>query len=289
MTPILCSYSSEGWDWQRAPNPLDPHPIVTNSDGPVWARNLTRRWQWSRLINFAVDGAAVDNSVIPDGPAVERMDMQGQVDTFMRYFSPSSSSSPSLSSWDGTNAVAAFEFGTNDVGHSFRSTPTSHALENLYTSIGKSYVSALARLHDAGMRAFVFSSVLPLDRADMGRGQAWEISLRDAVRTFNRVVLKGEVASWCQEKEAVCVFLDTYALADVAMDYPDVYGFTQPYGYCLFYAARKNAEPDLATHPSCAGPLREYVWRDFVHPSYAFHELWADLYEDTIALLFGSS
>lgn len=34
-------------------------------------------------------------------------------------------------------------------------------------------------------------------------------------------------------------------LADVVMDYPDVYGFTRPYGYCQAYAARKNVSAIL--------------------------------------------
>lgn len=97
----------------------------------------------------------------------------------------------------------------NDVGMSFLRIPD---LNKAYDAVGAAYVSAVKRLHAAGLRAFVFSLVLPVHRADMGRGKPYEESLKHAARLFNAVVVRGAVQRWCAAaKDVLCVVLDTCA------------------------------------------------------------------------------
>ncbi|KAH7097015.1 hypothetical protein BKA62DRAFT_717832 [Auriculariales sp. MPI-PUGE-AT-0066] len=293
--------ATEGWAWNGnpPPNPLEPHPIVNNCNGPTWVRNLTQTWS-SRgsgktlVANMAVNSAPVSSTITP--PGVSTLDLGQQLAIFEKYFTDHEQAvgdgygrifdrqSKVKAPWQDDNAVFAFTFGTNDVPLALKALKTSK-LSSTFRRIGASYVATLERLYQAGARAFVFSEVLPLDRSPLGLAMESGIGavemLGAAVREFNNIVLETNIGKWCHDKAEVrCLILKTYHLATRIMDEPDKYAFKYPFEYCEEYAKRHTVEAELEKDPWCKGPLREYVWRDEIHPSYAFHMFWAELYEE---------
>ncbi|KZW01322.1 hypothetical protein EXIGLDRAFT_718464 [Exidia glandulosa HHB12029] len=284
------SYTSENWDWGNQPNPIEDHKRVTWCNGPTWARNLSRQYTSNTLVNYAVGGATIDNSVVHNWDIV--LDLQGQVRAFEKHFAGGNSpwvasSSGPQAPWNSSNALFALEFGTNDVWSSFRGTPRQKRLNQteseLQTELAWHLLDAAERLRLAGARAFAFVTVLPFDRARLGvsAGPEEQLHLRESLRSFNEVV-GGKMERWCRAEGLFCVTVDTYSLAQRIMRDPVSYGFKEAFDYCEPYTYRYSVEPDEYVDPRCLGPVREYLWRDGVHPSYGFHELWAALFRDTI-------
>lgn len=271
------SYTSENWDWSNAPvsSPLDDHQIATWCNGPVWARQFANAQRRTRLVNFAVPGATIDNGVVHNDWGGGVLDLRGQLSTFFAH-------ERSLA-WRGNDSLFVFEFGANDIWFSLNSTD---ARVQTYAALTDAMRAAFDRLRAAGARAFALTTALPFDRARIGvdAGANVQTRLAERITTFN-AHMKSALTEWCaaQDEDVFCVTVDTYSLASRIINNPGAYGFKDARRYCWPYTARYSGlEPDEYADPSCVGPVSEYLWRDQIHPSYAFHTLWAQLFRDTL-------
>ncbi|EJD52472.1 hypothetical protein AURDEDRAFT_181065 [Auricularia subglabra TFB-10046 SS5] len=291
---------AENWPWYWDWNPLEPYEVHTAADGPVWARNLTTIYpKPAKLVNLACGGATVDNDVVQNWNPP--LDFKSQISAFQRWLTPP----PERARWHSYNSIFVIEFGTNDVISSFHGTERTRRLnqtqEELHKDIMWRYFDFVERLYNLGARAFAFHLLVPFDRARAGIdfGPELQAELRVGIQRYN-AALRRAAHSYCTYKfeqtngdifcsvidlceyhlvfvcppvESAELFIDT--LGDDIMDNPEVFGFKEPVDYCPAYAPRSNAEPDMDVDPSCIGPVGDYVWKDALHPSWTFHQYWA--------------
>ncbi|EJD37656.1 hypothetical protein AURDEDRAFT_173316 [Auricularia subglabra TFB-10046 SS5] len=273
---VAIHLASENWDWSNAPasSPLDEHQIATWCNGPVWARQFADARRRTKLINFAVPGATVDNAVVHNDWGVNVLDMQGQLSTFFAH--------EHEVAWHGNNSLFAFQFGANDIWFSLNSTDVR---VQTYAALTDRMLSALERLRASGARAFALTTALPFDRARLAAdaGNSVQTRLAERITTFN-AHMKSAMKEWCSAQDEVfCATVDTYSLASRIINNPTAYGFKEAIDFCWPYTGRfAGLQPDEYADPECVGPVGEYLWRDKIHPSYAFHTLWAQLFRDTL-------
>ncbi|KZV88352.1 hypothetical protein EXIGLDRAFT_722801 [Exidia glandulosa HHB12029] len=133
------------------------------------------------------------------------------------------------------------------------------------------------QLYKAGARAFVFHTLGPYDRSMSGvqLGKDVQETLRRNIITYNDELSRSANEFCAKHLDAFCLIHDTYNLTSYVMDHFADYGFKEPVKFCPEYKLHPTTEVDETTAPSCIGPASAYVWRDRLHPSWRFHEIWA--------------
>jgi len=187
----------------------------------------------------------------------------------------------------------SIEFGTNDVSLTYLGNERMRRLnqteEELHSELMWHYFDATEQLYQAGARAFTFHLLVAYDRARVGsdQGSKDQARMKESITNYNNRLRRG-VEAYCRSKfeetdgDIFCALIDLHALGNEIMDHPRKYGFLEAFDFCWPYAFRETSEPDLFVDPSCKGPVSVYVWRDGVHPSYKFHEYWADEFRKEI-------
>ncbi|EKM77469.1 hypothetical protein AGABI1DRAFT_115088 [Agaricus bisporus var. burnettii JB137-S8] len=261
----ICSPSTNGWNGNG--DPTAPHSSVCFSGGPPWSVQFTEMTGMN-LVDLAIGGAAVDNSIIFTGP----LDFVGQTTAFLEQVAPF----PDKVSWNSSDSLFTVSFGTNDVNNSFKNTNDTGT--QLYSQVMDSYFATVDRLYAAGARNFVFNNVVPFNRAQIGVGQGPELQekLKQSILEFN-AQLESSADAYCNSKSDIdtCIIFDTHTLFADLMDHPDNFGFENTDGFCQSYANKYNCDIDPTVDPTCLGPLAVYVWVDTLHPSYAADTFWA--------------
>ncbi|KAH7108360.1 hypothetical protein BKA62DRAFT_681933 [Auriculariales sp. MPI-PUGE-AT-0066] len=248
-----------GWEG----DPLAEYELKNTANGPVWVRALARSYSHTMLVNYS--GATIYKELLTWNRSIP--DIADQVDAFKKWFDPA----PKRAQWHGTNAVFLVAIGTNDV--MLTTAQPSQRMKNL-----KQSPRTVGHLYKAGARAFVFSSLVPFDRAMAGvnLGTELQAQLKQNIVDYNTILQKA-VKSFCEKHHGTfCLLHDTHGLGTKVMDKPNSYGFKEPINFCPAYKESPSVEVNTTALPGCAGPVGDFVWRDALHPSYHFHKIWAD-------------
>lgn len=268
------SYTSEGWDGSS--DPLMKYRVKNTANGPVWARALERSYTRTMLVNFAISGATVDNVLTTWQPTI--LDVRGQIAAFIKWFYPA----PSRARWSGQSALFALGVGTNDVmivttKPSVRMKGLNQTAVDAFEEMMRFYFVSIKQLYKAGARAFLFHTLGPYDRAMAGveLGSELQDALRRNILSYNTVLIQHANEFCAKHADVFCLVHDTYNLTANVMDHYTEFGFMEPVNFCPAHKLNPTVEVDDRTEVGCVGPAGAYVWRDRLHPSWRFHQIWA--------------
>lgn len=146
--------------------------------GTVLAVNGSTNPTGTRQIDYAVSGAAIDNTIIDRRVT----DFFNQTRLFLEDFNPA----PSDFQWTSTNSLFTVFFGINDMDNS-QDVEDQVSLQN---GLANSYFQSVDKIYQAGARYFLFLNVPPtnLSPAGIALGSEKADKLGKNIEDFNEVL-----------------------------------------------------------------------------------------------------
>ncbi|GAA6051102.1 hypothetical protein JCM3770_004715 [Rhodotorula araucariae] len=265
------SYSTVGYKPQFG---LKPVPLLggTTSGGYNWVQFLAFSHAATNqsYFDFAQSGATVDNSIIRtnDGNVPPSFDMQ--VAEWEQFFGVQEAEVK----WTAEGSLFTVFFGINDMGYT--GLQGGHNASELIPRIVASYEASVSRLYERGARKFLLVLVPPTYRSPYIRSFG-ESMVGQFVSNINQYTLSLQAAISsvsARFPDAVFKTYDPTPLFNSVLDNAASFGFSVSDSSCLAYRTDRAPDPDIDL-PACGAPLKEYVWADDYHPTWAVHKLLA--------------
>ncbi|MCJ1448475.1 MAG: hypothetical protein MMC23_008992 [Stictis urceolatum] len=232
------------------------------------------------LYDFAHSGAIVNCSLVDPYESVNNT-FTAQVDNqFLPYLAPK----PTYARWTSQNSLFIVFFGINDIDRAIQADRDWEAKVPLMMD---TYWRYSEKLYSAGARNFAFLNLPPYWKSPgiISSGNDSLVSLAHC-RTllWNSNLMNRHQAF--QEKHGSSV---NSKLVDVMGLWEDMYAHPKQYGLanvtmdCDAYAGGTGT--NLAYwDPSCSAPVNEYLWLNWLHPTWTVHRYLAKLVISTLGL-----
>ncbi|GAA6064630.1 hypothetical protein JCM10212_000599 [Sporobolomyces blumeae] len=262
------SYSATGYI-PKAGHVKQPRGMGrTSSGGYNWVQYLaySQSGLASSYYDLAFSGATTNNSVVKSNVP----DFITQVDLFEWWFAGENSEVE----WESETTLFTIWFGINDVGFATVGNMNGTAIQD---PIMETYARLIKRLHSYGARKFLILGIPPTQRTPFFQTTN-DVIIANAARyigEYNSRLYYFANSLPATYPDSVFALFDTQGFFNALLDQPRLYGFKETKTSCNQYSERRNS-PN-ASLPICKHPLREYVWYDTYHPSWAVHKLLASV------------
>ncbi|GAA6009454.1 hypothetical protein JCM10207_003787 [Rhodosporidiobolus poonsookiae] len=226
------------------------------------------------LYDLAFSGATVNGSIVEGSEGTP--DFVAQVEMFEEYFDPP----PQEAAWNANRTLFTIWFGINDVGFSYlKNVDLQAQLPNIFDTFNRQ----VATLYEAGARNFLIMGVPPSWRTPLVKsyGDAAVGEFMTHVGLFNSALASLSSSLPTLYPGSRVALFDTLSFLSAILDAPAQYGFLEADVFCPAYAELMDM-PD-AELAQCAWPMREYVWWNAYHPTWAVHKLLAAVIGNTLS------
>ncbi|GAA6051104.1 hypothetical protein JCM3770_004716 [Rhodotorula araucariae] len=263
------SYSTVGYKPQFG---LKPVPLLggTTSGGYNWVQFLAFSHAATNqsYFDFAQSGATVNNSIIHSKHGNVPPSFDEQVAIWNQFFGGKNAEVK----WTGESSLFTVFFGINDMGYS--TLRGGYNASELIPRIVASYDASISRLYEGGARKFLLVLVPPTYRSPYIRsfGESMVAQLAININQYTLALNAAISALKARFPDAVFETYDPIRLFNSVLDDAASFGFSDSTTSCLAYWNIHNPDSDV---PACEAPLKEYVWADDYHPTWAMHKLLA--------------
>ncbi|KAI6842469.1 hypothetical protein KC340_g1685 [Hortaea werneckii] len=282
------SYTDVGFNITTGPYP-NPSNDEGNPDPPGkssayalnWAQDISAEYNKSLiyLYDFAHSGAIVNSSLISPYQSVNNT-FTAQVDN---QFLPYLTGEHRIVNWHSSDSLFTVFFGINDIDRALVLTDWDERL----SLIQDSYWAYVEKLYNAGARNFAFLN-LPtywLSPGIINRGNATVVDIaRHRNLLWNRELFKRFENFRCTHRTAFAKLVDVYGLWERMYANPAAYGLRNVTEYCDAYYGGTGTNL-TAYDSSCSAPVNEYLWINWLHPTWTVHRYLAKLVLESIGYL----
>ncbi|KAI1323093.1 hypothetical protein F5Y16DRAFT_353690 [Xylariaceae sp. FL0255] len=303
-------YNIVGYGGVQLPQPsLDnyegnpPPPGTSTCYSPNYVEMLASEMNktFTKLWDLAYSGAVVDGNLVSPYQYENNTFVYQVHGKFLPYFSEGrvphdnttaamSKNKPVKREWEGSDTLFISLFGINDIDRAMGGYwPLDPLWEEKAPAMLTSWFDGLDKIREQGGEYFAILAVPPYWLSPSV--QAYENATYTQLAQ-NRTLLwieqlKLHHEAWTEaHPEIHAEIVDTFQLWLNITEEPERYPpLTQVTTDCLAYVGGYWPHEDLNWYnSSCAAPMKEYLWLDWLHPSWTVHEYMAKLIIKTMGL-----
>ncbi|KAI7484075.1 acyl-CoA dehydrogenase [Hortaea werneckii] len=287
------SYTDVGFNITTGPYP-NPSNYEGNPDPPGkssayalnWAQDISAEYNKSLiyLYDFAHSGAIVNSSLISPYQSVNNTFTAQADNQFLAYLT----GEDRIVNWHSSDSLFTVFFGINDIDRALGGDyPFLTDWDERLPLIQDSYWAHVEKLYNAGARNFAFLN-LPtywLSPGIINRGNATVVDVaRHRNLLWNHELAKRFEHFQCTHRSTFAKLVDVYGLWESMYAYPAAYGLSNVTEYCDAYYGGTGTDL-TAYNSSCSAPVNEYLWINWLHPTWTVHRYLAKLVLEAIGYL----
>ncbi|KAI0969488.1 GDSL lipase/esterase [Xylaria arbuscula] len=250
------------------------------------------------LYDLAHSGAVVDGNLVSPYESVDNTFVHQVSDKFLPYFSNGrlprgNETNGTLEGqfgkrWKRSNTLVTSWFGINDVDRAMGGYwPFDPLWEEKAPKMLDSLFDGLEKVRKEGAENFAILNLPPywLSPSVQAYENATYTQLAQNRTLLWNQELNKHFKTWTREHQVNAKIVDTFTLWLNITTSPQDYGISQVTTDCLAYVGGPWPAGDLDFwDPSCPAPMKEYLWLDWVHPTFTVHQHVARLLIETMEL-----
>ncbi|KAI1364082.1 GDSL lipase/esterase [Xylaria arbuscula] len=305
------SFTDVGYSPAISPQP-NPDNYEGNPPPPGTSSCYTSNYQQSlssevnqtfvSLYNLAHSGAVVDGDLVDPYETEDNTFVHQVSDKFLPYFSGGSlpkgngTGNGTISrggqvgkrGWSGKDTLVTSWFGINDVDRAMGGYwPLDPIWESKVPMMIGALFSGLEKVREQGAENFAILNLPPYwlsPSVQEYQNETYTELAKNRTLLWNEELTK-QFKTWTHSHQVNAKIVDTFALWLDMMATPEQYGMSQVTTDCAAYIGGPWPAGDLDYwDPSCPAPMREYLWLDWVHPTFTVHQHVAKLIIETMGL-----
>ncbi|KAI0155208.1 hypothetical protein GGR57DRAFT_92145 [Xylariaceae sp. FL1272] len=302
------SYTDVGYNHTIAPQPSpsnyegNPVPPGTSTCySPNYVQMLSSQYNetFVRLYDLAHSGAVVDGDLVDPYESVDNTFVHQVSDKFLPYFSggmvPKGNGTRGVKGyerreWKGEDTLIVAMFGVNDVDRAMGGYwPLDPEWEEKAPKMLDSLFDGLEAVRQQGAESFAILSMPPywLSPSVQEYENATYTQLAQNRTLLWIDELHSHFDAWTAEHTGLSAqIVDTFQLwLNMTYETENYPPLSQVITDCDAYVGGNWPVGDLEYNNStCAAPMKEYLWLDWVHPTWTVHKYMARLIIDTMGL-----
>ncbi|KAI1347326.1 GDSL lipase/esterase [Xylaria sp. FL0043] len=250
------------------------------------------------LYDLAHSGAVVDGDLVDPYESEDNTFVHQVNDKFLPYFSGGrlphgNATNGTLDGigkgrWKGSNTLVTSWFGINDVDRAMGGYwPLDPLWEEKAPKMIDSLFNGLDKVRQEGGENFAILNLPPYwlsPSVQEYQNVTYTELAKNRTLLWNRELTK-HFESWQRYHQVNAKIVDTFTLWLNITANPQDYGMSQVTTDCAAYIGGPWPAGDLDFwDPSCPAPMKEYLWLDWVHPTFTVHKHVADLIIRTMGL-----
>ncbi|KAI0105299.1 GDSL lipase/esterase [Nemania sp. FL0031] len=253
------------------------------------------------LYDLAHSGAVVDGNLVDPYESIDNTFVHQISDKFVPYFSGgrvplgnatnatlTQDGRPGKRAWEGTDTLIISLFGINDVDRAMGGYwPFDPLWEVKAPKMLDSLFDGLEKVRKEGGENFAILSLPPYwlsPSVQEYQNSTYTELAKNRTLLWNEELEK-HFRAWQRAHPVNAKIVDTFTLWLNMTERPQDYGLSQVTTDCLAYIGGPWPAGDLDFQdPSCPAPMKEYLWLDWVHPTFTVHQSIAKLIIDEMEL-----
>ncbi|KAG8957346.1 hypothetical protein FRC03_010257 [Tulasnella sp. 419] len=134
-----------------------------------------------------------------------------------------------------------------------------------------SYWSSVEKLYGYGARKFLFLGVSAVDLSPMkiSAGASSQATQKSTDIDYNNQIQSRITQFKSAHPDVTTYYYDASTVFYQVAQSPGSYGISNTNGYCSAYA---NSNDPNANSGSCPYPVKGYMWKDNLHPTFVVHD-----------------
>ncbi|KAI0401094.1 GDSL lipase/esterase [Xylaria palmicola] len=280
-----------------------PPPGTASSYAPNYVQVLSSQLNktFVSLYDLAHSGAVVDGALVSPYESEDNTFVHQVSDKFLPYFSkgnlPKGDAADSAleqnvqvkkREWEGRSTLVTTWFGINDVDRAMGGYwPLDPLWESKAPMMIDSLFRGLEKIRKEGAENFAILNLPPYwlsPSVQEYQNATYTELAKSRSLLWNRELVK-HFNTWQRAHKVNAKIVDTFTLWLNMTERPHDYGLSQVTTDCQACIGGPWPAGDLDFwDPSCPAPMKEYIWLDWVHPTFTVHQHVADLIIQTMEL-----
>ncbi|KAI1427806.1 GDSL lipase/esterase [Xylaria sp. FL1777] len=282
-------------------NPLPPGTSSCYTSNYMQVLSSELNSTFVSLYDLAHSGAVVDGNLVDPYESEDNTFVHQVSDKFLPYFSggrlPRGDAANATidrdgrigkREWKGGDTLVTSWFGINDVDRAMGGYwPLDPLWEVKAPKMIDSLFNGLEKIREEGAENFAIMNLPPywLSPSVQAYQNATYTELAKNRTLLWNQELRKHFETWQRANQVNAKIIDTFTLWLNMTANPQDYGMSQVTTDCAAYIGGPWPAGDLDFwDPSCPAPMKEYLWLDWVHPTFTVHQHVAKLIIQTMGL-----